>query len=491
MKAVFNLPWEDLVQHIRRKEYEPLGPSGKPKFMYWEENHTFVSDPKLIKDILAARSENAFMMVSPLNTGKRTFAALAARRFPATDKSPLPFAEGNVADHSERQMLKRFFGKHGIVDTNRHALIFFDPFESMAGWPQFTDKLHMLLIHNQLGRLDGQVIDVQTRIAVGSTRGLEEFVRKDPNSLFANVYRRVSEVRFDLPSLSASMNSGEGRPSEILAELLASHVLEHNLSLDEGRKQLDPVQTISVKALGILRDYDWPDQFPELRRLVDQAIRAGGWEEAIRSNLHRPSKEQLREGDQQACGKGKRGDPPCGSPIRPPSVAGRPWYEGLVVWESRASASRRSVRPIGRNDCKSQLMEKGRGHDIFLWGGELRVKGRRKPVKLGHRLYYLLVMFLRHRSMPLPVRSSYLKAWKKTRDIHGYKDTDIANDFLKPAVQELLKKIGLPRNRFSISKAIGTRGFACTGKFTFYAVIRSDVAKTCDELDLQEVPTPP
>lgn len=263
------LNWRTLVRDVRDRKLEPADQHGVTRFMFWPDPAVFISDPHLIAGVHRARGHSkSFVLVGEQNTGKNIFLRLVTRRDPAIHSTP--FVDENVFGEEEDD-LKKFFGKAGVVDRNRAALIHFDFMERAVTWNRFVEKLHHLAIGKTLERLDGEVIECpDLRVVLRANRVPSDFGQ---GSLFAHLYLSLSDHQY---STTRRVSEQPERLEAILTEMLAARVLQ-GLSEEQAAK----LESVSSAVLAGLRDHPLPNDFSGLRALVSNASTMGDWDQAL------------------------------------------------------------------------------------------------------------------------------------------------------------------------------------------------------------------
>lgn len=279
------LDWRPLVEAIRRGNYEPEI-EGETTFIFWPTPPIFISDRHLIDGINQARGhEKPFVLIGAQNTGKGIFLNLVARG-KAAATGAVPFVDENLFGYKEQDDVAKFFGRGGVADRNRQAIIHFDFMERAVGWRQFVEKLHRLAIRRELDRLDGRLIPCpHLRVVFGANKVPLEF---ESEGLFAHLYLTLSRNQY---ATTRSVRDQPDRLSILLAEMLAARVLDGATEAQARR-----VESVPRDVLDRLQDEPLPNEFSGLQALVSNATTTGDWNRALamtRSMNPSPAKKAL------------------------------------------------------------------------------------------------------------------------------------------------------------------------------------------------------
>lgn len=151
----------------------------------------------------------------------------------------------------------------------------------------------------------------------------------------------------------------------------------------------------------------------------------------------------------------------------------------FVVWMAAADQLRIVTEYVSQEEAEAYIAEQN-NFDIFINGNMVSVKGEkeRQALDLPPRLYWLLIMFLRHRPHPLPPIESYRKAW----DVLNPQPTDTAKfilqNYLRFAIADLRDKLEpfLSKYKFHIpGKPRDDTGYRCEGHCSFCIILDRDM----------------
>jgi hypothetical protein len=268
------LGWQNLVRFARSGRVEKRGPSGKPALMLWSDSRktVFVSDQSLLDQINTARAHsNPFVLIGPQHTGKNVFLNLVARG--AHKAASAPCVDENVVNDPEVE-IERFFGKEGVVDRNRSALLHFDFMERAVTWDTFIEKLHKIAVEGVLDRTDGRVIRCpKIRVVLGANYDLPPTFPSNPQ-LVKYLYAALSGNQL---ARTRRLDEQFDRLPAILEEMLATIVIRGESDPQSARR----VEQVPTVCLDRLRRYSVPNEFTGLFGIVRAAARTGSWERAI------------------------------------------------------------------------------------------------------------------------------------------------------------------------------------------------------------------
>ena len=262
-----SLPWLELVDSVRRGDFEPIDADGIPRFLYSKARNVFVSDPYVVGQIMQARGHDyPFMLEGEFGTGKNIFLELVAA------DANQECVDENV-DGTQDEMLEKFFSPSGMVEQHPNSLFHFDLMQNAVGWPVFLDKVHQLARNGLLHRTDGAVIrDLRIRVVAGTTVDLAERINSSQASSAKYLYDYLAtNQRTRMPRLKDQRH----RIPIILCETVAAQVLDSrsNISASEATA----VERVPDEVLVQLQDYEWPDGFYEIVRLVRASLTEGRW----------------------------------------------------------------------------------------------------------------------------------------------------------------------------------------------------------------------
>jgi hypothetical protein len=277
------IQWARLVRHVRAGRLETYRSRFKPGFMFWPERgkSAFLSDRVLLGQIDRARAHNgAFMLFGPLHSGK--YAALNLIAKGSGNDQKFSCVAENIVDGADEE-LERFFGREGVVDRNRDALIHFDYMDRAAGWETFNDKIHKLAIDKVLERTDGKRFAwPYIRVALGATMDLTGL----PNisdSLTSYLYEKLSaSQRIRTRSLNEQLNCAGPEPgivrlAEIFAEMIATLVLDSRATLTQARA----IELVPADFLRKLCTHSPEMNFTQMSGITREAIYFGSWSRAL------------------------------------------------------------------------------------------------------------------------------------------------------------------------------------------------------------------
>jgi nucleoside phosphorylase len=236
---IIKLNWEHLVVTVQRGEYEPKNSIGETVFLYSQARNVFISDPDLVKQIVYARKHrNPFMLIGEFGTGKNIFLELVAKGNPSDE--PVECIDENV-DGTEDQMMNKFFGVNGLIESHPHSLFHFDLLQNAVHWPEFCDKLHELARKKILYRTDGRKIrDLNIRVVGGATVELGDLLALAGSVNSAKyLYSFLSTNQL---TKTKRLTDQAERIETILAEILASQVLDprSHISSDDVKAIVGP-----------------------------------------------------------------------------------------------------------------------------------------------------------------------------------------------------------------------------------------------------------
>jgi DNA-binding NtrC family response regulator len=143
----------------------------------------------------------------------------------------------------------------GRIAAARGGTLFLDEVTEL---PAVVQSRLARLARDGEARVGGEVTALDTRLIVSAAPGIDADVRE--HRFRADLYRRVSATRIELPPLSERL---EDVPA--LAEcLLAEFCIERNT----------PSRTFTQAALALLGAMTWPGNLAELRETIDRAAAA-------------------------------------------------------------------------------------------------------------------------------------------------------------------------------------------------------------------------
>jgi len=274
--GTITLQWRELVSSARAGETEKRSADGTAVWMLWRDSTkaVFVSDPKLLADIDAARrlrkTYTPFLLIGPLHTGKNVFLNLVARS--SKDSPGVPCVDENVG-HNEDQEVKQFFRKRGVVDRNRSALLHFDFMENAVRWDKFIRKLHKLAIDHELEREDGQIVPCPgVTVVLGATHDLERDFPKE-ECLIKHLYPELSK---NLLARTRRLSEQVKRLPTILGEMLATLVI----CGERHEPEVEKIEEMPLSVLDRLKKSPPQGEFTGLLGIVRAAAR-DGWEKAV------------------------------------------------------------------------------------------------------------------------------------------------------------------------------------------------------------------
>lgn len=212
----------------------------------------------VLKKIAQLKAEPGPILIEGASgTGKEVVAQLLHQQ----EGEARPFIIVNVAAIPENLFESELFGyvKGAFTgaDTNRIGLI-----EAAHAGDLFLDEIEALSLNMQVKLLrflesqevrkvgDQKVSKVKVRTLLATNKSLEEMVKK--NEFREDLLWRINGVKIELPDL-------KHRNEDII--LLAQHFLKQ----DSAR-----IKTLSDEAKKILKEYQWPGNIRELKRVCEQ-----------------------------------------------------------------------------------------------------------------------------------------------------------------------------------------------------------------------------
>ncbi len=173
----------------------------------------------------------------------------------------------------EQEEVERFFGKGGVVDRNREALLHFDFMEQAVSWGRFVEKLHKLAVERVLDRTDGQALPCPgIRVVLGANEELPPRFPQRPE-LMKYLYGALAGNQL---ARTHTLAEQADRLPVILQEMLAALVVRGEI--DE--QMAERTEKIPKECFNRLKQYSVPNEFTGLFGLVRSAAR-DGWEKAV------------------------------------------------------------------------------------------------------------------------------------------------------------------------------------------------------------------
>lgn len=230
----------------------------------------FVYQSSAMKEIirvverLAAKEDVTVLVLGESGTGKsflcRTLHELSGRR-------GRPFVEIGCSNIPEHLIESELFGyekgaftdaktaKKGLIEMAEGGTVFFDEIGDMPYAMQ--SKLLNLIEERKFRRIGGlQQVGADVRIVAATNRNLHDLVQQGKFRL--DLYYRLNVVTIEMPPLSA-------RGSDI--PMLVEHYLRCYSS-----KYGCASNSISPRAMEILKNYSWPGNVRELKNLMEKLI---------------------------------------------------------------------------------------------------------------------------------------------------------------------------------------------------------------------------
>ena len=197
------------------------------------------------------------MLEGETGTGKEV-----AARLLSFQEGERPFIAVNVAGIAENLFESEMFGhvkgaftgadlnKIGLCEAAHGGDLFLDEIEALA--PAHQAKLLRFLENGEIRRVGGkEPIQVECRVIVASNKPLEKMLRD--GAFREDLYFRISGQKIELPPLRE-------RREDI------DDLVSYFLSLEHPRRN----KTFSEDGLQALKEYSWPGNIRELKRVCEQ-----------------------------------------------------------------------------------------------------------------------------------------------------------------------------------------------------------------------------
>lgn len=217
------------------------------------------------KEILKrmAVSESPVLLIGETGTGKELFAHAVHR---ASKRSQGPFVAINVAAFPENLLESELFGyeegaftgakkggRPGLLEFSHKGTLFLDEVEGMS--PVLQIKLLRVLQEREIMRVGGnRVINIDVRIVAATNEALEKKVEE--GSFRRDLYYRLNTLPVVIPPLAQ-------REGDMF------------LLIEQFRRELGGVFTLTEAVRQFLREYSWPGNIRELRNVVEYFVYTG------------------------------------------------------------------------------------------------------------------------------------------------------------------------------------------------------------------------